>query len=523
MGKKQHQKDKLYVTATEWAVEGGGKKSQGQDPETRAYKRLPFDHCALSLQPFTNPYCDGQGHVFDLVHIVPYLKKFKSNPVTGQKLEASELTKLIFHRDAEGRPQCPVLFKVFNDSTHIAAVRTTGHVYSYQALAELNLKANNWKDLLNDEPFQRSDIIVLQDPSTCAEKFNLSQFHHVQKRLKVDDDELERAKTDPRARLKRVNAETKDALAELDRTYKAPEVKVTEEEKPDKFNAAHFSTGKVAASFTSTAQNRTLVHEAAILEEDVVRYARVKKKAYVRLVTNVGPINVELHSDYVPKTCENFLKLCQKNYYNGTKFHRSIRHFMIQGGDPTGTGTGGESYWGEPFKDEFKPFLTHTGRGILSMANSGPSTNKSQFFITFRSCKHLDGKHTVFGKVVGGMETLSALERVETDNKDRPIEDLILERTSVFVDPFKEVDDQLAKERQEELEKTKVQEASLIEKKKSGTEQKVYGKGVGKFLNPSLKREARKAESEESSSGVETKKKKKTSDASYGFSNFSAW
>lgn len=176
------------MTATEWAVEGGGKKSQGQDPETRAYKRLPFDHCALSLQPFTNPYCDGQGHVFDLVHIVPYLKKFKSNPVTGQKLEASELTKLIFHRDAEGRPQCPVLFKVFNDSTHIAAVRTTGHVYSYQALAELNLKANNWKDLLNDEPFQRSDIIVLQDPSTCAEKFNLSQFHHVQKRLKVDDD-----------------------------------------------------------------------------------------------------------------------------------------------------------------------------------------------------------------------------------------------------------------------------------------------------------------------------------------------
>ncbi len=113
-------------------------------------------------------------------------------------------------------------------------------------------------------------------------------------------------------------------------------------------------------------------------EEDVVRYDRVKKKGYVRLVTNVGPLNLELHCDYVPKTCENFMKLCQKGYYDGTKFHRSIKHFMLQGGDPTGTGTGGESLWGKPFKDEFKQFLSHQGRGILSMANSGPNTNKSQ-------------------------------------------------------------------------------------------------------------------------------------------------
>ncbi|PIO32372.1 hypothetical protein AB205_0189110, partial [Aquarana catesbeiana] len=80
----------------------------------------------------------------------------------------------------------------------------------------------------------------------------------------------------------------------------------------------------------------------------------------------------------IPKTCENFIKLCKKNYYDGTIFHRSIRNFVIQGGDPTGTGTGGESYWGKPFKDEIKPNLSHTGRGVLSMANSGPNTNKSQ-------------------------------------------------------------------------------------------------------------------------------------------------
>ena len=100
-------------------------------------------------------------------------------------------------------------------------------------------------------------------------------------------------------------------------------------DKADKFNAASFSTGAVAASFTSTAMERETEHEAAILEDDIVRYARVKKKGYVRLTTNVGPLNLELHCEYVPKTCENFIKLCQKGYYDGTKFHRSIRHFMV--------------------------------------------------------------------------------------------------------------------------------------------------------------------------------------------------
>ena len=142
--------------------------------------------------------------------------------------------------------------------------------------------------------------------------------------------ELERAKTDPRARLKRVNAETKAALAELDATYKAPEKEEADkDEVADKFNAAPYSTGRVAASFTSTATTRETVHQAAVLEEDVVRYARVKKKGYARLVTNVGPLNLELHCEYAPKTCENFIKLCQKGYYDGTKFHRSIKHFMV--------------------------------------------------------------------------------------------------------------------------------------------------------------------------------------------------
>ena len=149
------------------------------------------------------------------------------------------------------------------------------------------------------------------------------------------------AKNDPKARLKKMNHETKEALAELEKTYKPTDLDINptkSKEKADKLNAASYSTGAVAASFTSTAMERETEHEAAVLEEDVVRYERVKKKGYVRMTTNLGPLNFELHCEYAPKTCENFIKLCQKGYYDRTKFHRSIRHFMIQGGDPLGTG-----------------------------------------------------------------------------------------------------------------------------------------------------------------------------------------
>ena len=331
--------------------------------------------------------------------------------------------------------------------------------------------------------------------------------------------ELQRARVDPKARLKSVSNVTRDVLNELEKTYK-PEVKKEQKnEKADKFNAAHYSSGKVAASFTSTAMTRETIHEAAIIEEDVVRYSRVKKKGYVRIVTNVGPLNLELHCELVPKPCENFMKLCQSGYYDGTVFHRSIKHFMVQGGDPTGTGEGGESYWKSPFADEFKPNLTHTGRGILSMANSGPNTNKSQFFITFRSCKHLDGKHSIFGRVVGGAEsTLTAIENVDTDNKDRPIEEIKIQKATVFVDPFTEADEQLNEERQKELEKTQQKEEQIKEKKKLEPNRKVYASGVGKFINPNVKKDARKTDGL-SDNNIPIKKKKSSS----SFSDFSAW
>ncbi|KAJ4439457.1 RING-type E3 ubiquitin-protein ligase ppil2, partial [Periplaneta americana] len=468
-----------YLTYTEWTTLYGGKRA---GPETQAFRRLPFDHCCLSLQPFEHPYCDKQGNIFELQDIVAFLKKFKCNPVTGESLDAKNLIKLNFHKNAKGEYHCPVLYKTFTKQSHIVAVAVTGNVFSYEAIEQLNVKTKCWKDLLTDEPFQRQDLITLQDPNHI-EKFNLSTFHHLKNNLKIEDEEPEK---DPAANLKSVSMETKEILEELNREYKAPEVKKEEKKVADKFNAAHYSTGAVAAGFTSTSIAPETKHEAAIIEEDLVRYERVKKKGYVRLVTNFGPLNLELYCDVLPKTCENFLKLSQKGYYDGVKFHRSIRNFMIQGGDPTGTGEGGESIWEKPFEDEFKPNLTHSGRGVLSMANSGPNTNRSQFFITFRSCRHLDGKHTIFGRVVGGLDTLTAMERVETDNKDRPIEDIIIEKAQVFVDPYQEADDQLMAERAEEARK-KAEEESASKRpsqNKSG-QLKIFRSGVGKYINMS--------------------------------------
>ncbi|KAL1601043.1 Peptidyl-prolyl cis-trans isomerase-like 1 [Nothophoma quercina] len=144
----------------------------------------------------------------------------------------------------------------------------------------------------------------------------------------------------------------------------------------------------------------------------------------IALDTTVGLITVELYNDHAPKTCKNFSALAQRSYFDGLIFHRIIPNFMIQGGDPTGTGRGGESIYGEKFEDEISPALKHTGAGILSMANSGPNTNGSQFFITLAPTPWLDGKHTIFGRVKSGMQAVKKLGLVRTDREDRPVEEV---------------------------------------------------------------------------------------------------
>jgi peptidyl-prolyl cis-trans isomerase-like protein 2 len=510
MGKKQHQKDKLYLTTTEWSAFYGGKKAVADVGEKSKFRRLPFFCCSYSMQPFEHPYCTGTGIIFDLINIVPFLKRYGVNPVTGEKLNVKELIKLNFFKNAEGKYHCPVTFKIFNENSHIVAVRTSGNVLSYDAVERLNIKPNFWKDLVTDEPFTRKDIITIQDP-TNLDKFNLANFYHIRKNLKLVSEEDEAARRDSRYHLKSVNAETRGILDELDRTYTAADKPVDDKTKADVINAAHYSTGKVAASFTSTAMVPETQHEAAIIDEDILRYERVKKKAYIRIATTHGNLNVELHSDMVPKTCENFLKHCLSGYYKDTIFHRSIRNFMIQGGDPEGTGEGGQSIWGQPFKDEFKPNLTHTGRGILSMANSGPNTNKSQFFITYRSARHLDNKHSVFGRVVGGLETLDKMEKVETDRKDRPQEEIKILDTQVFVNPYDEVDEMLKVEREEALSKAAAEVAArqqrFMRRTDDNGQPRAFKSGIGKYINPHIQK--RTFEDEEEISETERKKRQR--------------
>ena len=150
----------------------------------------------------------------------------------------------------------------------------------------------------------------------------------------------------------------------------------------------------------------------------------------VKLDTTLGSIQLELYAAHAPRTVENFLRLVARGYYDGTPFHRIIPGFMMQGGDPTGTGRGGESASGPPFADEFHRDLHHTGAGVLSMANAGPNTNKSQFFITFGPAPHLDGKHTIFGRVSNGMGVVEAISRVPTSSDDRPREPVVILRAS---------------------------------------------------------------------------------------------
>jgi cyclophilin family peptidyl-prolyl cis-trans isomerase len=145
------------------------------------------------------------------------------------------------------------------------------------------------------------------------------------------------------------------------------------------------------------------------------------------LHTNHGAIGVELYEADAPKTVENFVSLARKGFYDGVIFHRVIPDFMIQGGDPTGTGSGGPGY---TFEDEANDHPV--ARGALAMANAGPNTNGSQFFIvTADSCPWLNGKHTVFGRVTGGMDVVDAISALDTDGRDRPRQDVVIERVEL--------------------------------------------------------------------------------------------
>ncbi|XP_077296189.1 peptidyl-prolyl cis-trans isomerase-like 3 [Arctopsyche grandis] len=157
----------------------------------------------------------------------------------------------------------------------------------------------------------------------------------------------------------------------------------------------------------------------------------------VSIHTDVGDIKIELFCEECPRTCENFLALCASDYYNGCLFHRNIKGFIVQTGDPTGTGKGGTSIWNKKFQDEFKEELKHSARGTISMANNGPNTNSSQFFITYAAQPHLDLKYTIFGRVIDGFDALDELEKLPVNAKNfRPLSETRVTSVTIHANPL---------------------------------------------------------------------------------------
>lgn len=173
--------------------------------------------------------------------------------------------------------------------------------------------------------------------------------------------------------------------------------------------------------------------DAGKVETKQTQTKKESKEMTVAVIkTNMGTIEIELFADKAPKTVENFVGHANKGYYKGVIFHRVIPNFMIQGGDPTGTGRGGESIWGKPFEDEIVSSLVFDEPGILAMANAGPNTNGSQFFITVAPTTWLNGNHTIFGKVIGGMDVVYAISKVPTSKPgDKPLKDVVMESVTI--------------------------------------------------------------------------------------------
>ncbi|TDL28702.1 cyclophilin-like protein [Rickenella mellea] len=520
--------DKLYITHSEHSGAVGGQhssssgfKAKQQAPHPGA--RTPFDCCALSFQPFSHPVCarnsDGTGTVYDLINIIPWLKQHNNtHPVTGEPLTPNDLITLNYSRKPSGEIHDPISFKPFSEHSHIVVIATTGNVY----LAE-SIKGG--KDLLSDTSFKRHDVITLQNPhavqttsSTPITAKNVSESKAVV------------AKPSP------VTAAAKKAVP---------------------WNVSPYSTGLPGASLTSTSVDPLTESSRLVWDEEELMFEAIlnppkgkgkekdvgKRRAYVRVVTSLGgSLNLELFCEKAPKTCYNFLMLAREGKYDNCIFHRLVPGFMIQTGDPTGTGSGGQSYWGTPFRDEhdLKGAAKHDSRGIVAMANRGAGTNGSQFYVTFKAAAHLDRKHTVFGKLVGGEDVLDALERLPLkDGTERPSKAVKITEVVIYQDPFEEYKTRETKKRARQAEAEQAignatGAKSLPTPKKEGddvnwfgvkvgTDSSIFGKdhasgSVGKYLNLKRPREVSTVAAGKNDDGADGPKKRKI-----GFGNFEGW
>ncbi|KAH8425235.1 PPIL2 family peptidylprolyl isomerase [Aspergillus melleus] len=565
------------ITHSEWASEdafsanaGAGVGRARRGGAEGAFKRLPFKFCSLSLQPFSHPVCTPSGTVFDLTNILPWIKKHGTNPVDGSPLKSADLIKLHIPKNESGEFVDPVTYKVLTDNTHIVALRNTGNVFAWDTVERLNIKGKLWRDLVTDEEFTRKDIITLQDPQNIESR-NMSTFNYLkdgETDIPGRDEQQENVNANAlgssakilkakeavaKARSERAQRTGSAALSQTKAdgsVGSASQKKAAAQQsgKPVPYNAAKHTTGLAAASFTSTGMTPHTSGELALLsdEEYMLKRGRVKQKGYARISTTSGDLNLELHTEYAPKAVWNFIKLAKKGYYKDVTFHRNIKGFMIQGGDPTGTGRGGESIWGKYFSDEFEGPLKHDSRGTLSMANKGKNTNSSQFFIAYRALPHLNHKHTIFGNIIDdptpSAPTLNSLETHPVNQStNRPTPDIKIKDVTVFVDPFeeflkqKQAEEAAGKagpdpaEEEENARRAEDDHITWTGKRVRGagstTTEDSSGGGVGKYLKAALNNQAGQEEDEivEFVDDSEPEPLRKKLKGRGGFGDFSSW
>ncbi|KAK1240295.1 hypothetical protein MKX08_007737 [Trichoderma sp. CBMAI-0020] len=583
--------DKLYITHSEWSSADAFSASSGAHARSTAqipFRRLPFNFCAASLQPFKNPVCTPDGTIFDVEVISAWLEKHPNqNPVTAQPLQKKDLIRLVFARNAEadslgaglsdgkGDLVDPVTYKVFTDNTHIVAIRhgSYANVFAWDTVERMNIKAKMWQDLVDDQPFTRADIITLQDPQNMASR-NLDQFKYLQdgEQAQLTREQQEerqagninagalgsmgdkvlkaKAAVEKARKAREAGGDVNKSSGALERSKTAASSAIARQpaiqDKKVAANAAAYTTGKAAASFTSTGLTPETSGERALLtdEEFMLKPKRVKAKGYARIETNLGNLTIELQTETAPKAVWNFIRLAQTGYYRGVAFHRNIPNFMIQGGDPTGTGKGGQSIWGKNFNDEFDGPLTHNARGIVSMANKGKNTNSSQFFITYKPTPHLDRKHTIFGRVESGLDTLSKMEDVPTDGSSRPLNKILIKDIVVFVDPFEEFQAQKSEKERLDRRREEIRRQGGTEDDKTtwtgkrlrgdGTfdkddakqsvgkylDKEAMGQGQGQAANSSTRRERDDGDADNVDTWENQPRKKMKAG---GFGNFDSW
>ncbi|THH17390.1 hypothetical protein EW146_g3407 [Bondarzewia mesenterica] len=462
--------NKLYVTHAEHSgmfgqhtASSAGFKAKQEGPSPAAV--TPFDCCSLSFQPFSHPVCarnaDGTGNVFDLTNIIPRLKQNgNKNPLTNEPLTPANLITLHYSRKPSGEIHDPISFKPFSEHSHIVAIATTGNVF-------LAASIKGGKDLVNDVRFKKEDVITLQNPH------GLPPASVASARIATSRTEKEKISTIKLA------------------AKPGPVAGVQKEAVP--WNISPYSSGLPGASLTSTSVDPQTASSKLVWDEEELMFEEISR-----------PVKGKSKEKDVGK--RRAYAISGQGKYNDCLFHRLVPGFMIQTGDPTGTGSGGQSYWGTPFRDEYdmKGAAKHDSRGIVAMANKGASTNGSQFYVTFKATPHLDRKHTVFGKLVGGEDVLNTLERLPLkDGTERPAKPVKITEVIIYQDPFEDYKTRLAKKLARKAEAEESARTHKVPEKKEGDDINWFGLkigvenldeknggsgGVGKYLN--LKRSA---------------------------------